>query len=161
MCLYGYKNLNLRGGLFAPSRLCSLPCRITGACPAELRGPAPQNCGAPNTFFIFFSRKDAETQRNYGALGMTFRRGGLPWRLGVFARQILFFFSQIRKDLPAVGRPARRGERKEIVVHLFVLVSNLLALASPLSLPSPHSLPSKTLPSSSKNSFQSTCRKDG
>jgi hypothetical protein len=29
--------------------------------------PAPQNCGAPNTFFIFFSRKGAEPQRNSGS----------------------------------------------------------------------------------------------
>jgi len=59
------------------------------------------------------------------------------------------------------GLPRRIAGRKEIVVHLLALVSNLLALASPLPLLGPHSLPLKTLPSSSKNSFQSTCRKDG
>jgi len=73
---------------FAAWRLCSLPRRITG-----------------RKKFFFYSRKDAETQRNCGALGMTFRRGGLAWRLGGFARlprpprRILFFFSQ---SLPAV-----------------------------------------------------------
>jgi hypothetical protein len=73
--------------LLGPSLLCSLPRRITGrliffffllakaqsrkeivppslrlggfaACPAELRGA--------NNFFFFYSRKDAETQRNCG-----------------------------------------------------------------------------------------------
>jgi hypothetical protein len=72
-------------------------------CPAGLREPAPsaaadlepapQNCGEPNTFFIFYSRKGAETQRNCGPLDMTFRRGGLPLRLGGFARLIFFLFS--------------------------------------------------------------------
>jgi hypothetical protein len=33
--------------------------------------PAPQNCGAPYSFFLFSSRKIAEEQRNCGPLGLT------------------------------------------------------------------------------------------
>ena len=83
--------------------------------------------------FLFFLRakthrsgQDAETQRNYGALGLTFRRGGKASLLCAFptlqpapqnygAPYYFFFFSH--KDLPAVGRPARRGGRKKIVDH--------------------------------------------
>ena len=74
---------------------------------------------------IFSSRKDAEPQRNCGALGLTFRRGGLDlqpapqncWGLPYFAAcpaelrgAILFFLLYSRKDLPAVGR--RRAAKK-------------------------------------------------
>jgi hypothetical protein len=66
-----------RGGLFASLR------------PANRRlalQPSPQNCGATNTFF--YSRKDTETQRNGGALGLT--SGGL---CGLAALRDKYFFS--------------------------------------------------------------------
>lgn len=65
--------------------------------------------------FLFFLRakthrggQDAETQRNYGALGLTFRRGGQALRLSVFAacpaellvRRGGFFLLYSRKDPP-------------------------------------------------------------
>jgi hypothetical protein len=74
-------------------------------CPVELRVRLPA-AGMPwrKTYF-FSSRKDAEPQRNCGALGLTFRRGGLaplrpprrlaPQNCGDF---FLFFFSQRSKD---------------------------------------------------------------
>jgi len=42
----------------------------------------------PPRRILFSSRKDAETQRNCSPLGKTFRRGGLPLRLGGFARRL-------------------------------------------------------------------------
>jgi hypothetical protein len=117
------------------------------ACPAELRGAilffssrkdaeAQRNCGllgltsgglcgfpTLRAILFFYSRKGAETQRNCGFLGLT--SGGLcgfptlqpaPQNCGEL---FFFFFSQRRRDLPAVGR------RKEIVVHLSALSSCL------------------------------------
>ena len=88
----------------------SLRLPYFGACPAELRGDslifsrkdakAQRNNSqffAPSLlcelFFYFFLlaktyrpvRCGRQAQRNYGLLGMTFRRGGLTLRLGVFA----------------------------------------------------------------------------
>jgi hypothetical protein len=58
--------------------------------------PAPQNCGEPNSFFILYSRRGAETQRNC-ARSELLPEAFAPWRLCA-----LYFFSS-RKDLPAVG----------------------------------------------------------
>ena len=80
------------GGLFAPSLLCNLPRRITGACPAELRGAYPVRRGG-----FFFYRAKAQRRKEIGARSVSLSAAADSLRLGVFARlpnpprRILFF----------------------------------------------------------------------
>ena len=104
---------------------------LKGKLTIEVEYPAELRSAAADFFFFTLAKahrggQDAETcpprraQRNCGRLtaGRLTEKGKYPF----FAPSLLcaphsFFFSQRRRDLPAVGRPARRGGRKEIVVR--------------------------------------------
>jgi hypothetical protein len=88
------------------------------ACPAELRGAI---------FFLFSSRKGAETQRNCDLLGLTFRRGGQASLLcGLATLRANYFLFTL----------AKTQRRKEIVVHFLSAAADsyLSACRRPLRL---------------------------
>ncbi len=101
--------------------------------PAELQVRLPGGRSWRKTYF-FSSRKDVKPQRNCGALGLTFRRGGLasvgrrkeivvllvllPEALAVLRLCEPFFFSFFFAQSLPVGRPTyppRQSGRKRIV----------------------------------------------
>jgi hypothetical protein len=92
-----------------PRILACLPAG--GLCGLASLRPAPQNCGAPYSFFLFYYRRAAKELWS-AQFDFPPRRTGFPsLRLGVFARLILFF---ILAKAQSPARPPRRMGAKEL-----------------------------------------------